>query len=92
MTPRRVSLVSAAVRSAVEHWSQWVDSWAVDWDWQGQELHPSWHALRSRRAPDLALEASHTYERSGSYRVALRVTDLLGHDTVQVMRRLGPLR
>lgn len=62
----------------VEHWSQWLDGWCVEWDHRGGAMNVDTRVWRGKTA-ELPLEASHAYSRSGSSRVALvRAFDVLG--------------
>ncbi len=69
------------VKSAVTHWSQWVDYWAIDWDFKEDTFHNQWQSYRTRDQEKLALSAKHTYEEPGDYVVMVKVIDLLGCDT-----------
>jgi adenine-specific DNA-methyltransferase len=68
---------------AVTHWSQWIDYWAVDWDFKGDTFHNQWQAYRTRKSPKLELKAAHTYDAPGCYTVLVKVIDLLGNDTTK---------
>ena len=43
--------VPAEVRSAIKHWSQMVDYWAVDWDFKDDTFHNQWQSYRTRKGP-----------------------------------------
>jgi adenine-specific DNA-methyltransferase len=73
------------VRAAVKHWSQWIDYWAVDWDNKGDTFHNQWQTFRTRKDNKLALTASHKYEEAGTYRIVVKVIDLLGNDTTKTL-------
>ena len=75
--------VPAAVRQSVTHWSQWIDYWAVDWDYRGDTFNNQWQSYRTRQEPQLRRQAFHTYERRGSYTIVVKVIDLLGNDTTR---------
>ncbi len=70
---------------AVTHWSQWVDYWAVDWNYRGDTFHNEWQAYRTKKSPKLELKAEHTYETPGKYTVLVKVIDLLGNDTTKAL-------
>ena len=75
------------VRSGVKQWSDYVDYWAVDWNFQPEVFAPGWVAYRSRRDHALALtSAPHVYEKPGSYRVLIKVLDVFGNETSQERR------
>lgn len=73
------------VMRAVTHWSQWIDYWAVDWDFKGDTFHNQWQAYRTKKSPKLELKATHTYETPGCYTVLVKVIDLLGNDTTKAL-------
>ncbi len=72
-----------AVRPAVTHWSQWIDYWAVDWDYRGDAFNNQWQSYRTRQEPQLRRSTFHTYDRRGDYTIVVKVIDLLGNDTTR---------
>jgi adenine-specific DNA-methyltransferase len=60
--------VPAEVRSAIKHWSQMVDYWAVDWDFKDDTFHNQWQSYRTRKNPKLELSVKHEYEQGGNIR------------------------
>lgn len=78
--------VPEEVRKAVKHWSQWIDYWAVDWDYKGDTFHNEWQTYRTRKDPKLALETKHTYTEKDDYTVVVKVIDILGNDTTKSVR------
>ncbi len=73
------------VQKSIKHWSQWIDYWAIDWDYKGDTFHNQWQSYRLRKDPKLAVEASHQYEQPGEYRLAVKVIDILGNDTTKLV-------
>lgn len=77
-------LIPEEVRSKVKEWSDYIDYWAVDWDFQNDTFMQGWVNYRTRRDRSLALiSAAHAYEKAGSYRVLVKVVDIFGNDTTQ---------
>ncbi len=74
------------VQKAIKHWSQWVDYWAVDWDFKDDTFHNQWQTYRTRKNPDLQKSASHVYEAAGEYTVVVKVIDILGNDTTKTLK------
>jgi adenine-specific DNA-methyltransferase len=74
------------VRTAVKHWSQWIDYWAVDWDHDGKTFHNQWQTFRTRKQPKLEAAAVHSYEAAGEYNVMVKVIDILGNDTTKTIK------
>jgi len=77
--------VPAEVRSAIKHWSQMVDYWAVDWDFKDDTFHNQWQSYRTRKNPKLELSVKHEYAAAGKYTVVVKVIDILGNDTTKTL-------
>jgi len=75
--------VPAEVRSAIKHWSQMVDYWAVDWDFKEDTFHNQWQSYRTRKNPKLELSVKREYIEPGHYTVVVKVIDILGNDTTK---------
>jgi adenine-specific DNA-methyltransferase len=69
----------------ISHWSQWVDYWAIDWDYKNDTFHNQYQSYRSRQNPTIELSSSHTYEHTGLYSVVVKVIDILGNDTTKLL-------
>jgi adenine-specific DNA-methyltransferase len=78
--------VPEEVRTAVKHWSQWIDYWAVDWDNKTDTFHNQWQAFRTRKDNKLQLEVTHVYPDAGEYRIVVKVIDILGNDTTKTVK------
>jgi hypothetical protein len=77
-------LIPDNVRAKVKKWSDYIDYWAVDWDFQNDTFLQGWVAYRTRKELNLPLLSDpHTYERPGVYRVLVKVIDIFGNDTSQ---------
>jgi hypothetical protein len=73
------------VRGNITHWSQWVDYWAVDWNFKDDTFHNEWQSYRTKQSPKIDLETAHTYEAKGKYTVVVKVIDILGNDTTKAI-------
>ena len=80
--------VPQEVQQGITHWSQWIDYWAVDWNYKGygDTFHNEWQSYRTKKSPALELQATHTYEATGRYEVLVKVIDILGNDTTKVVQ------
>jgi adenine-specific DNA-methyltransferase len=78
-------LIPEDVRSRVKKWSDYIDYWAVDWDFQSDTFMQGWVAYRTRDDRKLPLASDpYTYEKKGKYRILVKVIDIFGNDTSQV--------
>lgn len=79
-------LVPDKVRDKVKAWSDYVDYWAVDWDFQNDTFMPEWMDYRTKQDRSLALKSGkHMFEKPGSYRVMIKVVDIFGNDTTKII-------
>ena len=76
--------VQEDVRDKISKWSDWVDYWAVDWNFRHDTFMQGFVAYRTRKNRSLSLISDlHTYEQSGTYCVLVKVIDIFGNDTSQ---------
>jgi adenine-specific DNA-methyltransferase len=67
-------LIPEEVRNKVKKWSDYIDYWAVDWNFQNDTFMQDWVTYRTRRDRKLALTSDpHTYDKAGHYRVLVKV-------------------
>ena len=79
-------LVPDELRRKVGAWSDFIDYWAVDWDFRNDTFMQGWVAYRTRKDRTLPLStAAHSYERPGKYRVLVKVIDIFGNDTSRLL-------
>lgn len=79
-------LVPDDVRSKIKKWSDYIDFWAVDWNYQGDTFHNEWQTYRTRKTPTLRLISDpYTYAEAGSYHILVKVIDIFGNDTTQLL-------
>jgi len=77
-------LIPNDIRSKIRKWSDYIDYWAIDWNFQNDTFMQGWVNYRTRRDRSLALVSdSHRYEKTGRYRVLVKVVDIFGNDTTQ---------
>lgn len=74
-------------------WQSFVDFWAIDWNYENLKndlnepiFENEWQSFRKRNGnkvvEDLVLKAFHSYEKSGEYTIAVKVTDVFGNDGI----------
>ena len=77
-------LIPADVRSKIKRWSDYIDYWAVDWDFRNDTFMQGWVAYRTRRDRKLPLVSDpHSFDMPGKYRILVKVIDIFGNDTTQ---------
>jgi len=78
--------ITEELHGKILRWSDYIDYWAVDWDFQGDTFMQGWVAYRTRRERKLPLVSdAHAYAAAGKYRVLVKVVDIFGNDTSQML-------
>ena len=77
-------LIPEEVRDKIKKWSDFIDYWAVDWNYRADTFHNEWQTYRTRGAPSLSLRSeTHTYTAPGRYAILVKVIDIFGNDTTR---------
>jgi DNA modification methylase len=80
-------LIPDDVRAKIKKWSDYIDYWAVDWDFRNDTFVSQWQTYRTRQDRSLALETpAHGYDRAGTYQILVKVVDIFGNDTSHLVR------
>ncbi len=77
-------LIPEEVRGKIKKWTDWIDYWAVDFDFKNDTFNNGWTSYRTKKERTLNLKATHTYEKSGKYKIFVKVIDIFGIDTSQI--------
>lgn len=65
---------------------RFLDSWSIDWDWDGATFHHCSHAARARTGPrELLATLTHTYAAPGRYTIAIHAVDFAAHETTRTV-------
>jgi hypothetical protein len=73
------------VIKAVKHWSEWIDYWAVDFNYRDDTFHNEWQSYRTRRDRTLQLSVTNPYDQPGEYIILVKAIDILGNDTTKAI-------
>jgi adenine-specific DNA-methyltransferase len=73
------------VQGKITHWSQWIDYWAVDWNYRDDTFHSGWQSYRTKQNPKIELTANNLCEKAGKYIILVKVIDILGNDTTKAL-------
>lgn len=78
-------LIPEDVRNKIKKWSDYLDYWAVDWNFQNDTFMNGWVAYRTRKDRKLPLQSDpHIYEKPGKYTLMVKAIDIFGNDTSQM--------
>ena len=79
-------LIPDEVREKIRKWSDYIDYWAVDWDFKHDTFMNAWQAYRTRQNRKLTLTSdAHDYAAAGKYQVLIKVVDIFGNDTSRLI-------
>ncbi len=77
-------LIPKEVGDKIKKWTDWIDYWAVDFDFKNDTFNNGWTSYRNKKDRTLNLKATHTYEKPGTYKVFVKIIDIFGIDTSQI--------
>lgn len=77
-------LIPQDVKDKIKKWTDWIDYWAVDFDFKNDTFNNGWTSYRTKKDRTLNLKATHTYENPGKYKIFVKVIDIFGIDTSQI--------
>ena len=73
-------------RDKAGQWSDYIDYWAVDWDFRNGTFVQGWASYRTRKQRALRLRSRrHTYRAPGKYRILVKVVDVFGNDASRAL-------
>lgn len=74
------------VRARIRTWSDCIDYWAVDWEYDGTCFVNRWQSFRTPVKRSLALETPvHEYDSGGPHQIFIKVVDILGNESGRVL-------
>lgn len=74
------------IQKDILDWSEWIDYWAIDWDYREDTFHNQWQSYRTKRTPTLQLKVSHQYDHPGIFTIMVKVIDIFGNDTTKALK------
>ena len=77
-------LIPPHVKESIKKWSDWIDYWAVDFEFQNDTFNNGWTSYRTKQERKLRLVADYEYPKPGTYKIFVKIIDIFGIDTSQV--------
>ena len=72
------------VGDAISRWSDWIDYWSIDFEYDGETFINSWQSYRTRQDRSLSLTSDpHRYDTPGKKTIVVKVIDIFGNDTTR---------
>lgn len=76
-------LIPEEIRKKIKSWSDYIDYWAVDWEYN-DTFHNEWQSYRTKMNPKLLLEATYSKYPKGTHKIMVKVIDIFGNDTSKI--------
>lgn len=82
------------IREKIKNWSDFIDYWAIDWNYRNDTFHNEWQDFRTKKNPKIALKANSKesagdkttyYKNPGKYNILVKVIDIFGNDTTEIV-------
>ncbi|WP_081372238.1 DNA methyltransferase [Dehalococcoides mccartyi] len=79
-------LIPDEIHGKIRKWSDYIDYWAVDFEFNDDTFHNLWQDYRTRSKRDLSLTSDwHDYKKTGRFKVLVKVFDIFGNDTTHLL-------
>ena len=69
----------------MRRWEDWIDYWAVDFNYRDDTFHNQWQSYRTRKDRTLVIRKNHEYKEPGDYVILVKVIDVLGNDSTKTL-------
>ena len=69
------------VRARIKRFTDYIDYWAVDFDYKNDTFRNGWQSFRTRKHPALETSCYRNFDKPGKYQVLVKVVDIFGNDT-----------
>jgi len=77
-------LIPEDVKDKIKKWTDWIDYWAIDFDYRNDTFNNGWTSYRTKKDRKLSLKAEHKYEKPGKYKLFIKVIDIFGIDSSKI--------
>ncbi|MFW6116232.1 MAG: DNA methyltransferase [bacterium] len=77
--------VPEELQESVDKFTDYIDYWAVDFDYQEDTFHNMWQSFRTRQRQRLDTGCVHVYDQPGDHQVLVKVIDVFGNDTNKLL-------
>ncbi|HPP06210.1 MAG TPA: hypothetical protein PLW88_02485, partial [Syntrophorhabdaceae bacterium] len=81
-----LDMIPEDVRSKINKWSDYIDYWSIDWDYNNDTFHNMWQSYRTKKDRTLQLKSDpYRYEKKGKHLILVKVIDIFGNDTTKLI-------
>ncbi|MFX1419779.1 MAG: site-specific DNA-methyltransferase [Promethearchaeota archaeon] len=73
------NLISDKIKGKIKSFSDWIDYWAIDFDYQINEFKNMWFSFRTPKNRKISLKSDlFQYHKSGSFHILVKTIDIFG--------------
>ncbi len=66
----------------INHFSDWIDYWSIDFNFQGDYMNCDWTAYRNPKNRELHLSSKNfNFKQTGTYKIRIKVVNIIGHES-----------
>ena len=77
-------LIKSNIKNRIKKFSDWIDSWAIDFNHQKHSFITAWISYRTLKNRKLNLTSiPYKYEKKGKHTITIKVNNILGIETIQ---------
>jgi DNA modification methylase len=77
-------ILSKKITENINNWKDWIDSWSIDYDFQGDIFNTMWVSYRTPKNRALIVKAPpFRYDNAGNYTISIKTSDILGIEVSQ---------
>ncbi|MHA1293455.1 MAG: site-specific DNA-methyltransferase [Promethearchaeota archaeon] len=78
------SIFSKRLLEEIETFSDWIDYWAIDFNYKDNTFNHQWNSFRTPKKRTIKLISDSTsYEKPGTYKIGIKIIDILGVETLK---------
>ncbi|MHA1468687.1 MAG: hypothetical protein ACTSP6_11510, partial [Promethearchaeota archaeon] len=75
--------VNDKIKQKVKDYSDYIDYWAIDYDYNGKEFRPDWYSFKTRKRRSMEFTSTHEYEASGEHTILIKIVDIFGNEYIR---------
>ena len=77
-------LLSEYVREKIDSFADWIDYWAIDYNYDGKIFNNMWTSFRTPKKREIALKSTpYLYKKKGNFNLSVKSIDIFGIETVK---------
>ena len=75
--------VNDKIKQKAKDYSDYIDYWAIDYDYDDKESRPVWYSFKNRKRSSIKLTSNHEYEESGKHTILINIVDIFGNEYIR---------